>query len=190
LQFTAREADEAGLYYYRARYYHPLLARFVSEDPISAMGNAYPYALNNPVNFVDPSGLCVPFTPDVLLDLGFITYDVYRLIVDGRKGRAVNLAALGLDLTGACTPALTGLGLAARLGKAGKPFKDNQRALIELAKDAKRTGVTPEDANTLVHWANEYGLSSHPPTVHSGRPGYGGTVTHINIGPVHHITVR
>ena len=34
-QFTGRENDGAGLYYYRARYYSPELERFISEDPIS-----------------------------------------------------------------------------------------------------------------------------------------------------------
>ena len=33
-QFTGRENDSAGLYYYRARYYNPLVSRFISEDPL------------------------------------------------------------------------------------------------------------------------------------------------------------
>jgi RHS repeat-associated protein len=32
-QFTGRENDGTGLYYYRARYYYPGLHRFISEDP-------------------------------------------------------------------------------------------------------------------------------------------------------------
>ncbi len=60
-QFTGRENDGlAGLYYYRARYYHPGLARFISEDPIGFAGgdvNFYAYAGNSPVVFVDPFGL-------------------------------------------------------------------------------------------------------------------------------------
>ena len=35
-QYTGRENDETGLYYYRARYYNPTLQRFLSEDPILA----------------------------------------------------------------------------------------------------------------------------------------------------------
>jgi RHS repeat-associated protein len=37
-QYTGRETDGTGLYFYRARYYMPATSRFVSEDPISAIG--------------------------------------------------------------------------------------------------------------------------------------------------------
>ncbi len=33
-QYTGRENDGTGLYYYRTRYYHPQMQRFISEDPI------------------------------------------------------------------------------------------------------------------------------------------------------------
>ncbi|MBI4684007.1 MAG: hypothetical protein HY755_02285 [Nitrospirae bacterium] len=58
-QYTGRENDGTGLYYYRARYYSPELQRFISEDPIGLLGgiNLYAYVDNNPVNFVDPMGL-------------------------------------------------------------------------------------------------------------------------------------
>jgi RHS repeat-associated protein len=59
LQFAGREFDETGLYYNRARYYDPLLGRFISEDPIGLEGgiNLYAYASNDPVQFRDPLGL-------------------------------------------------------------------------------------------------------------------------------------
>ena len=59
-QYTAREFDqESGLDYYRARYYDPTTGRFLSEDPLRFKTNVnfYPYALNNPTRFNDPSGL-------------------------------------------------------------------------------------------------------------------------------------
>ena len=37
-KYTGREDDGTGLYYYRARYYHPALQRFISEDPIGFAG--------------------------------------------------------------------------------------------------------------------------------------------------------
>src|SRR5438093_414036 len=46
--------------YCRARYYHPGLARFMSEDPIGFLGgdvNLYAYVGGNPLTFIDPHGL-------------------------------------------------------------------------------------------------------------------------------------
>ena len=82
-KFTAREEDGTGLYYYRARYYHPILARFVSEDPRSQFAgndlwyspdlgtllelsiirrrtrdtNLFTYVGNDPLFRIDPLGL-------------------------------------------------------------------------------------------------------------------------------------
>lgn len=58
-QFTGRDNDSTGTYYYRARYYDGLRGRFLSEDPMgfAADVNFYAYVGNNPVNSVDPEGL-------------------------------------------------------------------------------------------------------------------------------------
>ena len=52
-KYTGREDDGTGLFYYRARYYHPRLQRFISEDPIGFRGgdaNLYGYVRNAPLN--------------------------------------------------------------------------------------------------------------------------------------------
>ncbi|MGH7679896.1 MAG: RHS repeat-associated core domain-containing protein, partial [Gemmatimonadaceae bacterium] len=62
LRFGAREYDsETGLYFNRARYYDAAIGRFISEDPIGLAGgiNLYAYAGDDPVNFMDPMGLCI-----------------------------------------------------------------------------------------------------------------------------------
>ncbi len=59
-EYTGRENDGTGIYYYRARYYHPGLQRFLGEDPIGLAGgdpNLYAYVRNSPANFSDPLGL-------------------------------------------------------------------------------------------------------------------------------------
>ncbi|MFG6935575.1 RHS repeat-associated core domain-containing protein [Burkholderia pseudomallei] len=59
-QFTGREADAPGLYYYRARYYSPMMGGFISEDPIGFAGGQpsfYAYAGGNPLSYIDPLGL-------------------------------------------------------------------------------------------------------------------------------------
>jgi RHS repeat-associated protein len=49
----------SGLYFMRARCYVKELGRFITSDPIGARGgiNLYGYAVNNPLSFIDPSGL-------------------------------------------------------------------------------------------------------------------------------------
>jgi RHS repeat-associated protein len=59
-QYTGRENEGNGLYFYRARYYSPLLGRFISEDPLGFAGsgpNLYGYVGDAPVDFGDPFGL-------------------------------------------------------------------------------------------------------------------------------------
>ncbi len=65
-QFTGRENDGTGVYYYRARYYSPTLQRFMSEDPLGMLGsgpNLYAYVSNSPINGTDPEGTVSPFGP-------------------------------------------------------------------------------------------------------------------------------
>jgi RHS repeat-associated protein len=73
--YAGREFDTAGLLFYRARYYDPQVARFISEDPIGIEGlgveggiNRYTYVNDSPLNFSDPSGMdkCPAQSPPVL----------------------------------------------------------------------------------------------------------------------------
>jgi len=65
-KFTGYERDtETGLDYAFARYYSSSLGRFLSTDPLGgSIGslqshNAYAYVVNNPLNWIDPSGMLV-----------------------------------------------------------------------------------------------------------------------------------
>jgi RHS repeat-associated protein len=57
--------SKRGSSYYRARYYDPNAARFMTEDPVrfDAGPNFYRYVRNNPVVFVDPTGLQIGTLP-------------------------------------------------------------------------------------------------------------------------------
>ena len=53
--FTGKELDFSGLHYFGARYYDSKLGRFTSKDPVSSE-LPYAYVINNPMNYVDPTG--------------------------------------------------------------------------------------------------------------------------------------
>lgn len=58
IRYTGQQYDEiSGQYYLRARYYNPVVGRFLQEDVYQEDGlNLYAYCGNNPVKYYDPSG--------------------------------------------------------------------------------------------------------------------------------------
>ncbi|MFH1917430.1 MAG: RHS repeat-associated core domain-containing protein [Nanoarchaeota archaeon] len=67
--FTGKEADNENLMYFGARYMNPRTGTFASVDPITRIGSNYAYAANNPLKFIDPSGMTE--------DKPRFTFDVY-----------------------------------------------------------------------------------------------------------------
>lgn len=58
LFYTGKQWDEdAELYYFNARWYDPKTARFITKDPIKDGMLWHAYCHNNPIGFVDPTGL-------------------------------------------------------------------------------------------------------------------------------------
>ena len=92
--YTGQRWDSAlGLYDYRARFYHPVLGRFISADTLvpepgnpQAL-NRYAYVTNNPLRYTDPTGH-LPWWAYVagaagLYVVGRVGYEVGALIVPG-----------------------------------------------------------------------------------------------------------
>ena len=77
-EFTGQRLDATGLYYYNARYYDPLIGRFISADTVvqdlsnPQTLNRYSYCINNPLKYTDPSGnyLCLSDRLEGELDAG------------------------------------------------------------------------------------------------------------------------
>jgi RHS repeat-associated protein len=116
-KFTQKERDnESGLDYFLARYYSSAQGRFTSPDPRNVMlerqdaedaeeGNAllkgylqnpqhwnrYPYALNNPLKYVDPTGEA----EEIVVNLNFV-YDKNRFKneEEARKALTAHIANL------------------------------------------------------------------------------------------------
>jgi RHS repeat-associated protein len=61
-KFTGQRLDGTGLYYYNARYYDPIIGRFISPDGTGQnlnepqTLNRYSYVQNNPLKYTDPTG--------------------------------------------------------------------------------------------------------------------------------------
>ena len=121
-QFTGRESDDTGLYYYRARYYHPVLGRFITEDPIGMAGglHLYQYSLNNPLRFNDPLRLKGTFAIGGSLQAGLLARVVFlqqgALVVDTKGNVGLYKTTLpsgnvGSEGVTTCLACVSGAGL-------------------------------------------------------------------------------
>ncbi|MDR3565629.1 MAG: RHS repeat-associated core domain-containing protein, partial [Negativicutes bacterium] len=110
-KFTGKEIDrESGLYYYGARYYDPVIGRFISPDSVvqspgdPQMFNRYSYARNNPLYYTDPSGHCI--IQDIIVGMLF-AYGAVSTDTAITLAGIVNAMDLGAAL-GASISAITG----------------------------------------------------------------------------------
>jgi RHS repeat-associated protein len=113
--FAGKRFDaQIVLYYFNARWYAPDLGRFISVDPLylyhperaaqdPRLLNPYAYAVNNPVRFVDPSGL---FFLDVLVGIAIA---ITSVIVPAAIG--IVAGALGATLAAAGSALAFGSGV-------------------------------------------------------------------------------
>jgi RHS repeat-associated protein len=119
--FTGHERDaETGLDYFGARYYRAYLGRFTTVDPLGSSArrdnpqtfNRYSYALNNPLKWVDPTGMdvakscvqdpscTVALKMNVIYDRG-VSFDKQRLEADylARAEKNFKHSNMVLDVT-------------------------------------------------------------------------------------------
>ncbi len=102
---------------------------------------------NNPVNLKDPTGELI----DVIADIAFIGYDLFRLVQDnlintcGNLG--TNLTALGADLASVFIPGVTGLGTGVRatrgVAKVGGKITGYTKHGLNQAIGREGVGVAP-----------------------------------------------
>lgn len=89
-----QDAD-SGMVYAGARYYDPLIGRFMAIDPAAVQSSAaatfnrYNYAANNPYRYNDPSGQ-IPI--DTLWDFANVAYDLGKATVGAATGNSAMVA--------------------------------------------------------------------------------------------------
>jgi RHS repeat-associated protein len=102
-QYTGREPDATGFYYYRARYYHPRLPRFVSEDPLGLDGglNIFAFAANSTLRYVDFLGLAAEVCSRFLTSGGSpVPFRYAYVVTDDTDRRRPTLSLFVIDLVG------------------------------------------------------------------------------------------
>ena len=207
---TGKERDnETGLYYFGARYLDSKTSRWLSGDPAMAdyvpsapvddearkhnknlpgQGgvfnyvnlHVYHYAGNNPMKYVDPNGrIAIPLPLVIAWAVKWGIPTILAVLTTKALNDTIeyfeNLPPVQAKPNSEET----------------KEHTPDQEAAIDLAKGAKHTGVSPEDAETLVEWGNEVGLTppSHGPETHPDRKQPSSQNPHIHVGPVDHIPV-
>ena len=158
------ETGADGLYYMRARYYNPQIKRFINRDIIdgsitdSQSLNKYSYVQGNPVNLIDPFGLCAQDyfsrAGHELLDwLGFIfdPADAINFLWYTAEGNAAMAAATAVAIVPAAGSFIAkGTKQAIKAGK-----KAAQKAGEKAAKNATEKAAKKAAAKKLAKEAGK-----------------------------------
>lgn len=161
--------DLGGLSHVGARYYSPKLARFLTLDPLYQGSNWYSYALNDPVNLVDPDGRWVHIGIGAgigaLVNTGIYLYSTPRS--QWSLGGGVRAAATGA-IVGGVGAATFGASMPATLGGA-------------VARGAV-SGLAGQAAADLTNSAIDQKLQISSPWTYGGAAVTGGALSGLGYG--------
>ena len=127
--YTGRSYDtETGNYFYRARYYSPVLGRFISRDPLSGAEfsqgtNLYAYCGNNFLNASDPTGMC-----------GKLLDDVGSFLLDASESL---LETVGSGISNGISVSLQGVDVASE-GQMGPGLSKATNAVFDAVEDVNK----------------------------------------------------
>lgn len=161
-RFPGQQFDsETGLYYNNARYYDPLVGRYISSDPAGLEGGraTYGYAASSPLVYTDPSGRIIPLAVAIGMRVGIpLLANAYRI---NQIGIAVAEIGAGVSLASSVRPGVI-VPLAYEVVKdtcaAARPQSSSQYSVLyEMTLDAslflKGEGAHFQAANSSLHAA-------------------------------------
>ena len=134
--FAGKSQDaESKLSYFGARYYDPLLGRFMGIDPVGVdesnvhSHNRYAYGNNNPYKFTDPNG-------NSPIDIVFLAVDIGRLGVAAYNGESLGGAAIDVAISAASVfSPVPGMGEVYKAGRAAEKA-------VEVINGSEKTFIT------------------------------------------------
>ena len=171
--FTSRRQDvDTGLVYMGARYYDPVVGRFISMDPAGFdegnlhSHNRYAYANNNPYKYVDPGGRS---GQAIAIGAGLGAVALMMIPEERRRelGESLRAGVLGLYN-------IYNQGAEEGAKKPGKQQDGAQSAKSPEISPSDVAGKSPQDIDKL---AREKGLQPKGPDPSAGRGAYVDPVT-------------